>query len=157
MRAFFATGEIRRTKDAVEGQLRRSESRSREILVEAKENALQIKSEAQQGINNSLRDIQRQETQLETREDNLRKQNAELKRKSEEIENKDKSLDIEREKVKKIDSQQVEALEKISNYTANEAREVLIDKTNKDIEFELAKLYKDAAVSYTHLTLPTKA
>ena len=67
-----------------------------------------------------------------------------VKRKSEEIENKDKSLDIEREKVKKIDSQQVEALEKISNYTANEAREVLIDKTNKDIEFELAKLYKDA-------------
>ena len=36
MRAFFATGEIRRTKDAVEGQLRRAESRSREILVEAK-------------------------------------------------------------------------------------------------------------------------
>ena len=69
-RAFFANGELRRTKDAVEGQLRRAEARSREILVEAKENALQVKSDAQQGISNSLRDIQRQETQLETREDN---------------------------------------------------------------------------------------
>ena len=45
-RAFFANGELRRTKDAVEGQLRRAESRSREILVEAKEGALQIKSES---------------------------------------------------------------------------------------------------------------
>ncbi|MFL2652892.1 MAG: ribonuclease Y [Dehalococcoidia bacterium] len=143
-RAFFANGELRRTKDAVEGQLRRAESRSREILVEAKEGALQIKSESQQSINNSLRDIQRQETQLETREDNLRKQNGDLKRKFEELESKDKSLEIERDKVKKIDSQQVEALEKISNYTAVEAKEILIDKTNKDIEFELAKLYKDA-------------
>ncbi len=143
-RAFFASGELRRTKDAVEGQLRRAESRSREILVEAKENALQIKSEAQQGINNSLRDIQRQETQLETREENLRKQNSDLKRKFDEVENKDKSLEIERDKVKKIDAQQVEALEKISNYTAVQAKEILIDKTNKDIEFELAKLYKEA-------------
>ena len=143
-RAFFANGELRRTKDAVEGQLRRAEARSREILVDAKENALQIKSDAQQGINNSLRDIQRQETQLETREDNLRKQNGDLKRKFDEVENKDKSLEIERDKVKKIDAQQVEALEKISNYTVAEAKEILIDKTNKDIEFELAKLYKDA-------------
>ncbi len=143
-RAFFVTGELRRTKDAVEGQLRRAEARSRELLVEAKENALQIKSEAQQGISNSLRDIQRQETQLETREDNLRQQNVDLKRKFDEVENKDKSLDIERDKVKKIDAQQVEALEKISNYTVAEAKEILIDKTNKDIEFDLAKLYKEA-------------
>lgn len=143
-RAFFANGELRRTKDAVEGQLRRAEARSREILVDAKENALQIKSDAQQGINNSLRDIQRQETQLETREENLRKQNGDLKRKFDEVENKDKSLEIERDKVKKIDAQQIEALEKISNYTVAEAKEILIDKTNKDIEFELAKLYKDA-------------
>ena len=143
-RAFFANGELRRTKDAVEGQLRRAEARSREILVEAKENALQVKSDAQQGISNSLRDIQRQETQLETREDNLKKQNIDLKRKFDEVENKDKSLELERDKVKKIDAQQVEALEKISNYTAKEAKEILIDKTNKDIEFELAKLYKEA-------------
>ncbi|MEC7837195.1 MAG: ribonuclease Y [Chloroflexota bacterium] len=143
-RTFFVTGDLRRTKEAVEGQLRRAEARSREILVEAKENALQIKSEAQQGINNSLRDIQKQETQLETREENLRQQNVDLKRKFDEVENKDKSLDIERDKVKKIDAQQIEALEKISNYTATEAKEILIDKTNKDIEFELAKLYKDA-------------
>lgn len=143
-RTFFVTGELRRTKDAVEGQLGRAQARSRELLVEAKENALQIKSDAQQGINNSLRDIQRQETQLETREDNLRKQNVDLKRKFDEVENKDKSLDIERDKVKKIDAQQVEALEKISNYTVAEAKEILIDKTNKDIEFDLAKLYKEA-------------
>jgi len=143
-RTFFVTGELRRTKDAVEGQLGRAQARSRELLVEAKENALQIKSDAQQGINNSLREIQRQETQLETREDNLRKQNVDLKRKFDEVENKDKSLDIERDKVKKIDAQQVEALEKISNYTVAEAKEILIDKTNKDIEFELAKLYKEA-------------
>ena len=52
-------------------------------LVEAKENALQIKSSAQGEINNSRRDLQRLETQLETREENLRKQNAEIKRKTE--------------------------------------------------------------------------
>ena len=83
IRIFTVSGELRRTKDAVEGQIRRAESRSREILVEAKENALQIKSSAQGEINNSRRDLQRLETQLETREENLRKQNAEIKRKTE--------------------------------------------------------------------------
>ena len=81
IRVFLVSGELRRSKDAADGQLRRAESRTREILVEAKENALQIRSDAQEGINNSLRDIQRKETQLETREENLRKQDFDLKRK----------------------------------------------------------------------------
>jgi len=144
LRIFLASGELRRTKDAVEGQLRRSEARSREILVDAKENALQIKSRAQGEINNNRRDVQKLETQLETREEILRKQNADLKRKSEEVEKKDNSLDNERNKVQKIQSDQELALEKISNYTADQAKEVLIDKTNKNIEFELAKLYQEA-------------
>ncbi len=144
LRIFLAGGELRRTKDAVEGQLRRAEARSREILVDAKENALQIKSRAQGEINNSRRDVQKLETQLETREENLRKQNADLKRKSDEVEKKDNSLDKERSSVQKIQSEQELALEKISNYTADQAKEVLIDKTNKNIEFELAKLYKEA-------------
>ena len=44
---FIVRGELRRAQDAAEGQLRRAEARNREILVEAKENALQIKSQAQ--------------------------------------------------------------------------------------------------------------
>lgn len=144
IRIFTVSGELRRTKDAVEGQIRRAESRSREILVEAKENALQIKSSAQGEINNSRRDLQRLETQLETREENLRKQNAEIKRKTENVDKKDNSLNLEREKIQKIESEQQIELEKISNYSADQAREVLIDNTNKNIEFELAKLYKEA-------------
>ena len=132
IRIFTVSGELRRTKDAVEGQIRRAESRSREILVEAKENALQIKSSAQGEINNSRRDLQRLETQLETREENLRKQNAEIKRKTENVEKKDNSLNLEREKIQKIESEQQIELEKISNYSADQAREVLIDNTNKN-------------------------
>ena len=86
VRFFTVSGELRRTKDVVEGQLRRAESRSREILVEAKENALQIKSSAQGEINNNRRDLQKLETQLEAREENLKKQNAELRRKTDNVE-----------------------------------------------------------------------
>ena len=85
VRFFTVSGELRRTKDVVEGQLRRAESRSREILVEAKENALQIKSSAQGEINNNRRDLQKLETQLEAREENLKKQNAELRRKTDNV------------------------------------------------------------------------
>ena len=156
LRLFLAGGELRRTKDAVEGQLRRAEARSREILVDAKQKALQIKSRTQGEINNSRRDVQKLETQLETREDNLRKQNADLKRKSDEVEKKDSSLNKERTNVQKIQSEQELALEKISNYTVDQAKEILIDKTNKNIEFELAKLYKEAE-SDMHAQADSKA
>ena len=134
MRAFFATGEIRRTKDAVEGQLRRAESRSREILVEAKENALQIKSDAQQGINNSLRDIQRQETQLETREDNLRKQNAELKRKSEEIENKDAESEMYNQADEKAKEILAASMQRFASEVVGESSVSSIELPNEEMK-----------------------
>ena len=125
VRFFTVSGELRRTKDVVEGQLRWAESRSREILVEAKENALQIKSSAQGEINNNRRDLQKLETQLEAREENLKKQNAELRRKTDNVEKKDKSLDLEREKI-----QQLNLLAWIGITTSTD-RQFMLDKPNK--------------------------
>ena len=68
-RMFIVGGELRRAEDAAEGQLRRAEARNREILVEAKENALKIKSQAQSEINNDRRGIQKLESSLEAREE----------------------------------------------------------------------------------------
>ena len=143
-RMFIVGGELRRAEDAAEGQLRRAEARNREILVEAKENALKIKSQAQSEINNDRRGIQKLESSLEAREENLKKQNNELHKKTNEVNKKDQDLESERKTVQALESNQVSILEELSKFSAAEAKELLIDKTNKNIEFELAKVYKNA-------------
>ena len=99
-RMFIVGGELRRAEDAAEGQLRRAEARNREILVEAKENALKIKSQAQSEINNDRRGIQKLESSLEVLEENLNKQNNELHKKTNEVNKKEQDLESER-KIKK--------------------------------------------------------
>ena len=143
-RMFIVGGELRRAQDAAVGQLRRAEARNREILVEAKENALKIKSQAQSQINDDRRGIQKLESSLEAREENLKKQNNELQKKANEVNKKDQDLESERKKVQALESDQVSILEELSKFSAAEAKELLIDKTNKNIEFELAKVYKNA-------------
>ena len=143
-RMFIVGGELRRAQDAAVGQLRRAEARNREILVEAKENALKIKSQAQSEINNDRRGIQKLESSLEAREENLKKQNNELHKKTNEVNKKDQDLESERKTVQALESNQVSILEELSKFSAAEAKELLIDKTNKNIEFELAKVYKNA-------------
>ncbi len=143
-RMFIVGGELKRAEDAAEGQFRRAEARNREILVEAKENALKIKSQAQSEINNDRRGIQKLESSLEAREENLKKQNNELQKKINEVNKKDQNLESERKTVQALESDQVSILEELSKFSAAEAKELLIDKTNKNIEFELAKIYKNA-------------
>ena len=117
-RMFIVRGELRRAQDAAEGQLRRAEARNREILVEAKENALQIKSKAQSEINNDRIGIQKLESSLEAREENLKKQNNELQKKFNEVNKKDQDLESERKTVKALESEQVSILEELSKFSA---------------------------------------
>ena len=62
----------RAVEEASAQQMRRSNARSKEILLEAKEQALQLRSDAQAQVNDQKLTLQRQQSRLEAREEILR-------------------------------------------------------------------------------------
>ena len=134
----------RAVDEASAQQLRRADARSKEILLEAKEQALKVRSDTEAKLNEQQLDIQRQQSRLEAREETLQN-------KSELIENAESDLstqviNLEKQKTK-IDDLKLEAeekLEAISGLSLADAKQQLIDQAEEDLEFELARRYRDA-------------
>ena len=115
----------RAVDEASAQQLRRADARSKEILLEAKEQALKVRSDTEAKLNEQQLDIQRQQSRLEAREETLQN-------KSELIENAESDLstqviNLEKQKTK-IDDLKLEAKEKLENMLRRENRWELAQK-----------------------------
>ena len=134
----------RAVEEASAQQMRRSNARSKEILLEAKEQALQLRSDAQAQVNDQKLTLQRQQSRLEAREEILRgKANAADKNESQLQDQRNELID-EKSKLDDLRQQAGEKLEAISGLSMSDARQQLIDQAQEDIEFELARRYRDA-------------
>ena len=134
----------RAVEDASAQQMRRSNARSKEILLEAKEQALQLRSDAQAQVNDQKLTLQRQQSRLEAREEILRgKADAADKHESQLQDQRNELID-EKSKLDDLRQQAGEKLEAISGLSMSDARQQLIDQAQEDIEFELARRYRDA-------------
>ena len=134
----------RAVEEASAQQMRRSNARSKEILLEAKEQALQLRSDAQAQINDQKLTLQRQQSRLEAREEILQgKADAADKHESQLQDQRDELVD-EKSKLNDLRQQAGEKLEAISGLSMSDARQQLIDQAEEDIEFELARRYRDA-------------
>ncbi len=143
---FYSSRSIKATKEATDQQLARANSRSKEILLEAKEESLKIRSETERSINQQKLEIQAISNKIDTNKETIeQKQKAlideekALLHKKNQIQSELKSLE---ENKKEISLE----LEKISGLSLSEAKEKLIQTAEEEIQFEVAKKYRDADI-----------
>ena len=134
----------RAVEEASAQQMRRSNARSKEILLEAKEQALQLRSDAQAQVNDQKLTLQRQQSRLEAREEILRGKADAADKHESQLQDQRNELVDEKSKLDDLRQQAGEKLEAISGLSMSDARQQLIDQAQEDIEFELARRYRDA-------------
>ena len=134
----------RAVEEASAQQIRRSNARSKEILLEAKEQALQSRSDAQAQINDQKLTLQRQQSRLEAREEILQGKADAADKHESKLQDQQDELTDEKSKLNDLRQQAGEKLEAISGLSMSDARQQLIDQAEEDIEFELARRYRDA-------------
>ena len=134
-------------KEASEQHIRRSEARSKEILVEAKEQALQTRSQSDRQINKQRVDLQRMESRLEVRQESFEVRSSDLAENQKQLEKRLKELQDEQSRVKLIKTKAEQQLESLSGLTSNEAKELLLEEAKADIAFEVSRRYRDAELA----------
>ena len=106
-----------------------AESKKREALVEAKEEILKARNEYEQEEKERRADLQKQERRLQQKEENLANRLAKLE-----------ATQAEAERIKQ---EQVDTLERISGFTAEEAKTYLLDQLEADVTHESAMKIKE--------------
>ncbi len=121
----------------------RSETIKKEITIEAKEEAHKMRSEVEREVRERRAEIQRSEKRLIQKEEAIDRKTENLEKKEEGITNKEQTLIEKQHELDGFISKQIEELERISGYTVEEAKNILLSNIEKEIRYEASVMIKD--------------
>ena len=123
--------------------IKSAENKKREAMVEAKEEILKQRSEYEKEVKERRADLQKQERRLQQKEENIDRKTDAIERKEESLAEKHAQLDRQREEIQQIKRSQTEMLERISGFTAEEAKAYLIEQVQTEVTHEAAMKIKE--------------
>ena len=126
-------------KRIMETSVKNAEAKKKEALIEAKEESLRLRNEAEKEIKERRAEVSRQERRLNQKEENLDKKTETLERKNEQLDEKIKANDEMREHINEVLRQHLKKLEEISNYTAEQAKNELIERVESEATHDIAQ------------------
>src|SRR5690625_358841 len=123
----------RKAEGLIEDATKEGEAIKKEKIFQAKEKFLELKSAHENTINQREKKISEAELKLKEREDKIKSDFAELKKQKEQLKEESRNLqsrqdrlNIRQKEVDAMHKKQVEVLEKVANYTAEEAKSELM-------------------------------
>ena len=123
--------------------IKSAESKKREATLEAKEEILRSRKEYEKEEKERRADLQKQERRLQQKEENIDRKTDAIEKKEEALAQKHAALDKEKEEIKIIKRSQTEMLERISGFTADEAKKYLIEQVESEVTHETALKIKE--------------
>ena len=125
---------------------RKADEKKKEALLEAKEEIIRLKSELDKEVRERRSEVSRQKNRINQREATVDKREATVDKRLANLESREAALDVKYQDAEKLGAEaqemfnrQKDELERISNMTMEEAKQVLISRIQKDA-------YHDAAV-----------
>ncbi len=128
-----------RAKELVEEGEKAAETLKKEALLSAKEEIMRQKNDMEQEIKERRSEISRTESRLTKKEENIDKKSEQLDRKNEQLDKRLKEADAVREQIDATLVEHQKTLEKVSGYTAEQAKAELVAGLEDDIRHEQAQ------------------
>lgn len=146
IRKSVAEGKTRNAEEAakkiVEDAVKEGEAKQKELLFNAKEEAITIKESNEKDNRERRNELQKMENRLVQKEENLDRKNQNLERANEKLEKRNKELDKKQEKLNGMLDEKIKELEKISSLTFEEAKEMLLDEVAKETRADAAVMVR---------------
>ena len=125
-------------KRIVSDAIKDAEVKKKEALVEAKDEIHKQRTEAEKEVKERRNEVQRLERRVQQKEESIDRKLDNLEKKEETLQNKIKEADVKLKEAETIKSSQFEVLEKISGYTAEQAKEYLLSSLENELVHEKA-------------------
>ncbi|WXR61120.1 ribonuclease Y [Peptostreptococcaceae bacterium AGR-M142] len=130
-------------KKMVNDAKREGETAKKEKLLEAKEEAHSIKNELDKEIKERRGELQKYERRLVQKEEVLDKKLYGLESRENSLENQKRELDKQKVEIEKVKQKQLEKLENLSGLTSDQARDLILSDTQKQIRHEMSIMIKE--------------
>ena len=126
-------------KSLLEEAARKAEDKKKEAVLEAKEEIIRLKNELDKEVRDRRREVSRMESRVNAREEQVDKKMDNLELREEQLNEKHRAAERLEAEAQEMHDRQQQELERVANMTSEEAKNILIDRVQKDA-------YHDAAV-----------
>lgn len=124
--------------------IREAQTKAKEIVLEAKDKAHNIKHQAEQENAKKQRELIDQEKSLEHQEANLGKKQGVLEERERFLKGQEEKLDHKENEIDEVKKKQLEKLQRVASLTQEEARKIILDAVEKNLEEEVSRRVKEA-------------
>ncbi len=126
-----------------------AENLKKEKIVEAKEEAYKIKSDLERELKDRRNEIQKAERRINQKEENIDRKLDKIEKREDAIGRRERSLEDKHREVDQFVQKQIDELEKISGYSKEEAKHMLLKEIETDVR-------KDASAMITQIETEAK-
>ena len=132
-----------KAKEIIDEALKTAETKQRDILLTAKEEALKTKNDIDKEVKERRSEIQHMEKRVLQREENLDKKTETLERREQSLNAKENRLNEKMAKAEELSAQREQELERISGLTSEQAKEYLLKSVEDDVKHETAVMIRE--------------
>ncbi len=147
VRKKMAEAKIKSAEEAAikifEEAKRNAEARKKEAILEAKDEAFRLRTETERENRERRNELQRLERRIMQKEEMLDKKTENIEHKEENLQKAENELVSQKKNVAEVLQKQMTELEKISNLSFEQAKDILLARVEDEIKHETAMLIKD--------------
>jgi ribonuclease Y len=143
IRATMLSRKYHRAEENIDKMLEDAATKQKEILLEAKEDALKIKAEVEAEMRSRRSDLNRQEKRIAQKEENLDRKTESIERRDRNLANKEKETERSLAQLEEFKKKQVQQLELISGMSTAEARELLLTTVEQETRQDMAQRIRE--------------
>ena len=145
--AKIGTAEQKAQELVAEGE-KQAETLKKEALLSAKEEIMRQKNDMEQEIKERRSEVSRTESRLSKKDENLDRKSEQLDKKNEQLDKKLKECDTVREQIDETLAEHLKTLERVSGYTAEQAKSELVAQLEDEIRHEQAQRIVELEAQY---------
>ena len=123
--------------------LSEADGRQKEILLDAKDEAIKVRQQAEGELRQRRNELQRSEQRLSQKEETLDRKLDSVEQRQKNAQNKERDLEKKAAEIAELDEQRKGELERISSLTAGEAREMLLAQIERDMRDEINRRFRE--------------
>jgi len=147
LRKNIAESKIKSAEEAaakiIEEAKKEAEGTKREAILEAKDETHKLRVDAERDIRERRNELQRIERRLIQKEESLDRKFESIERKEENLQKQENNIEKLKEEINSLYEKQLAELERLSNLTSEEARDLLLARVEEEIKHETAMMIKD--------------
>ena len=125
-------------KRIVNDAIKTAEQKRKETIIEAKDEAFKLKSDADKEIKERRAEISRQERRIDQKEEALDKRTTQMERKEEDLKRRSETVEARLDELEQLKLRQTEKLETIAAMSKEDARAVLLKQVDDELTHEKA-------------------